>query len=142
MSAEGAMHAVAQRTPRLILLALLVFERVVDVGDGAAHLVDVLGAVGLGGAAGENRAGVLHHLDMVLVGGAPRRGDRGAASALLQIAERLLERRIDRRHVLGALGRLNYPRRCLLNESNQKNSAEKTRTHRPLRYSHITLAWP
>ena len=33
-----------------------------------------------------------HHVGMVLVGGAPRRGHRGAASALLQITERLLER--------------------------------------------------
>src|SRR3954447_23433819 len=121
---------------QLILRTLLVLERVGDLGDSPAHLVHVLGAVGLRGAAGEDRAGFHHHFDMVLVGGAPRRGDRGAASAPLQITERLQEGSIDQRHVLGTLGCLNRPGRCLLNDSHTNNSAEKRQTrHGSLRHN-------
>ena len=50
------------------------------------------------------------------------------ASTVSLAASCLLERGIDRQHVLGAFGCLNGPGRCLLNESNGGKSAEKTRT--------------
>jgi hypothetical protein len=77
---QNREHIETGRT-RLPLLALLVLERILDVGDGTAHLVQIMGAVRLGGAAGENRTGVFHHLDMVFVGGAPGRGDCGEWAA-------------------------------------------------------------
>src|SRR5947209_8862683 len=124
---------------RLILLALLRLQRVLDVGDRAVHLTDVLGPVRLGGAACKDRAGVFHHLDVVFVGGASSRGNRRTATALLQIAQRFLEGAVDRRHVLGALRRLDDAGGCLLHEHDAKDSAEKTRTrHEPLRHSPIT----